>query len=190
MTLKNFSAFCVLFSLAGVSNASDWQYFGANIVSQQQVLQFFDVESVTRPSKDLVRVWTKAMRMKDYDHYFLSHKQKIIQNAGKKMATGYSSSYLLLPEVGKQFADATARKDAATDLIIYEVVANAPEVRSQSKIYFEIDCVGNRIKVLSMTLYADNAASTPKSGGSERDYDFIVPDSAGQWLKSLVCLTN
>ena len=190
MTLKKFFALCVLFLLAGIANASDWQYFGANIVAQQQVLQFFDAESISRPSKDFVRVWTKAMRMKDFDHYFRSHKQEVIQKAGGKMATGYSSSYLLLPEVGKQFADETARKDAAIDLIVYEVVANAPEIRSQSKIYYEIDCVENRIKVLSMTLFADNAASTPKSGGSQRDYDFIVPDSAGQWLKSLVCLAH
>src|SRR5712692_1829169 len=126
MTLLSRIAVFMVFGLgAGVANASDWQYFGANIVSKQQVLQFFDAESVSRPSKDLTRVWTKAMRMKDYDRYFLSHKQEVIQKAGKKIATGYSSSYLLLPEVGKQFADATARKDAVIDLIVYEVVANA-----------------------------------------------------------------
>lgn len=68
---------------AGVANASDWQYFGANIVSKQQVLQFFDAESVSRPSKDLKRVWTKAMRMKDYERYYQSHKQEVIQKAGK-----------------------------------------------------------------------------------------------------------
>ena len=190
MALRNFSAFCALLSMTGIASASDWQYFGANVVEKQQVLQFFDAESVSRPSKDLARVWTKSMRMKDYDRYYLSHKQEVIQKAGQKIATGYSSSYLLLPEVGKQFSDATAQKEAVVDLIVYEVVANAPEIRSQSKIYFEIDCAGNRIKVLSIVLYTDNAASTPKSGGSQRDYDFIVPDSAGQWLKSLVCLAN
>ena len=60
------------------------------------------------------------------------------------------------------------------------------DIQLWGKLYYEIDCVGKRIKVLDGTLY-NSDGSISNRGRIRGDYELVPPDSTGEWLSLLVC---
>src|SRR5258706_12062565 len=84
---------------ANHGHASDWQYAGYAKANAIDTHQFFDAESVSRPTKGLVRFWIKAIRVRDLDSYSKIHEKIIVEKAAQKIAANYSPKFLQLPAI-------------------------------------------------------------------------------------------
>lgn len=172
---------------AGIADASDWQFFGFGQQGKDETFLSFDAESISHPTKETTRVRTKAIAVSELERYLMSHNKSVVDHTDRKRLTGYVPPVLLLPTVRGAYADAKGlrRKILITS---YELIANTPDIRVVSKFYIEIDCASQRIKMLDGSLFDDGGNSL--SGQSNGEYQFITPDSNGEWLSLLVCPTK
>lgn len=85
-----------------------------------------------------------------------------------------------------KYEDAAALRDVAVDLTIFEVMANTTDIAISAKFNFEIDCPGKRMKLLENFISNNNdlVQSSPVRG---KEYEFVAPDSNGEWIWMLVC---
>lgn len=172
--------------LTNIVYASDWQYAGS---VKDGAHQFFDAETLTHPTRDVVRVWVKSIQERRFNRYLQNHEKLIVEKTAHKIASGYSPRFLELPAIMSRHEGA-ALKDVAVEITAYEVMANRPDIQMFSKFYFEIDCANKRIKLLDGTLYKDNGNISNRKARPDNDYTFIMPDSNGQWLSLLACSHN
>ena len=166
--------------------ASDWQYAGFIKSGDVEAHQFFDSEGVSRVSPDIVRVWVKAVRVRVFDRYFKSHRKLIVEKAARRVANNYVPRFVTLGTVNAKY-EPTQLKDVAVDITTYEVAANESDIQASTKLYFEIDCSGQRIKLLQSIAYSDRGVIQSPGSKPSAEYQFIAPDSNGQWLSQLVC---
>jgi hypothetical protein len=171
---------------ASAAQASEWLYAGYFKTSGVEAHQFFDAESVSHPTPDLVRVWVKSIQLRFFDRYYKTHEKIVVEKSARKVVSGYLPRFLTLDAVKSQY-EASQLKDAAIELTGYEVMANEPDIHASSKLYFEIDCVLQRIKLLDGIVYSDQGGVQKKGGKPDLEYHFIAPDSNGQWLSQLLC---
>jgi hypothetical protein len=165
---------------------SDWQYAGYVKVNGLESHQFLDAETVSHPTKDVLRVWVKSIRSKDFDRFYKSHQKLVVERSARKIAAYYGPRFLELDAVKAKYSPAQLT-DARVELTSYEVIANEPDIPTLTKLYFEIDCAGQRIKVLSGTSYSERGDVVNRGRITNAEYDFIAPDSNGQWLSQLLC---
>ena len=172
--------------LAGKARASDWQYAGFIKSGDVEAHQFLDSASVSRPSPDVARVWVKAVQVRVFDQYFKSHHELMVEKAARRVAKNYVPRFLTLETVSAKYGP-TQLQDAVVDITTYEVAANEPDIQASSKLYFEIECSGQRIKLLQGIAYSDRGVIQRGGRKPSAEYQFIAPDSNGQWLSQLVC---
>lgn len=179
-------AIALLF-LAGGAWASDWRYSGNTGRGKDSAAMFFDTESVTRPSKDLARVWTKAINQTEIERYFKDHEKQIVHTVARQIGTYQIPRFLEIESVRTAYgADENKLTDAAMAIFTSEAVANSPEVNSSARLYLEFDCPGQRFRVLNTTLFNSGAVQSNR-GTPNVPFEFIAPDTAAQWLARLVC---
>lgn len=171
---------------AGIADASDWQFFGFGKQGKDETFLSFDAESISHPTKDTTRVSTKAIAVSELERYLESHNKSVVDNTARKRLTGYVPPVFSLPTVRASYADAKGlrRRILVTS---YELIANTPDIHAVSKFYIEIDCASKRIKMLDGALFDDSGNPKFPSGQSNGEYQFIAPDSNGEWLSLLVC---
>ncbi|HXM83630.1 MAG TPA: hypothetical protein VN929_17090 [Burkholderiales bacterium] len=180
------SSALLLFTSA--SFGSDWRFAGYNKQGKSELYQFFDADYIDRPAKDIARVWVKAVTVKNLDRYYEAHQKDVVEKAATKIATGYAPRFFLLATVRRGYADKSALNEAAATATGYEVIANAPTVQPITKIYFEIDCKGRRIRHLDGVVYDAKGDVVPQNPSRKvPNYSFIIPETNGDWLSQLVC---
>lgn len=172
---------------ATIAHASEWQYAGYAKANGVESHQFFDAESISRPTKDVVRVWVKAIRVRNLDRYNKTHEKSVSEKVAQKIAFGYSPQFLMLPAIRAQFADAGKLENANIDLTIYEVIANESGIKTFHQFYFEIDCLGKRIRMLDGVSYNDRGEPSGKSAKHAGDFSFISPDSNAERWSLMMC---
>jgi len=109
-----------------------------------------------------------------------------VDKAAQKIAVYYAPQFLLLPSVRSQY-DTTTLSDAAVDMTADEVMANTPDIRIFNKLLFEIDCTAKRFKLLEVTLYDESGNPKYRPTRPNAEYQFVAPDTNGEWLSMLVC---
>lgn len=171
---------------AGVAHGSDWQYTGYSKVGDVETRQFFDAESVSRPAKDVVRVWVQSIRVRDFDRYYKVHEEVVFEKAARKIVSGYIPRFVLLRSVASAY-DAKELNNAVAQMTADEIVANTREIQPVGKFYWEIDCAGKRNKLLDGIMLDDNGNPKANPGRRTGQYHFIAPDSNGEWLSLLTC---
>lgn len=84
---------------AGIADASDWQFFGSGKQGNDETFLSFDAESISHPTRESARVWTKAIAVSELERYLESHNKSVVDNTARKRLTGYVPPVLLLPTV-------------------------------------------------------------------------------------------
>jgi hypothetical protein len=198
-TVVSRSLFALLATLSAGSAcaASDWRYAGTLRDGPGEVPQFFDAQSIGHPTKDIMRVWVKAIRARDLESYYNAHEKWVTDETTRKISTGYVPDFLMLPLAKAAFANQNSRSlpggipttfnEAVVELTKDEVMANALDVHAVSKLFVEIDCTGKRFKVLNPSLFGDGSDTASKGTRSRGDYQFIPLGTGPDWLSLLVC---
>ena len=166
--------------------ASDWQYAGYSKIGQDDTFLFYDSDGVQRPSQKLARYWLKSITRSNLDRYYEKHEKSLVEKTARKIAAGYVPRYYQLEAIRSQYADPTTLRDAIIEISSYEVVANEPGTVLKAKIYFEIDCGERKSRVMEMISY-DLKGAIAKSGSAQGTFQFIPPDSNGEWQSQLIC---
>src|SRR5207253_9110008 len=84
---------------ADIACASDWQYAGYNKKGTVESHNFFDAESISRPTKNVTRVWIKSILARSLDRYSKAHEKLVIEKTAPKLAVYYSPKFLKLPAI-------------------------------------------------------------------------------------------
>jgi hypothetical protein len=184
------AAFAVALSALTVSSEalpSEWLYAGSTKTDSVEAHQFFDAETASRSRPDFVRVWIKAVTVQELERALLRSKNSFVERASKKLATGYTPRFLQLESIRSKYnTDASRLQEAAIEFTLYEAVAATTDAKVFSKVYFEIDCTQQRLRALDVIGYT--STGQPKVNRiPPQDFQFIAPDSNGQWLSQLLC---
>src|SRR5258708_4874856 len=91
--------------LALESRAAEWQYAGY-VGGKQPTHQFFDAQSLTRPKKDVVRVWLKSIKVSELDRYFATHESALVEKSAQRVASGQTPRFFQLPVIRAKYSDA------------------------------------------------------------------------------------
>lgn len=181
-------ALCTLcLALSAVAQASDWHYAGFAKIGQDDTFLFYDAEGVQRPSATLARYWLKAMTRVNLDRYYAKHEKILVEKTARKIAAGYVPEFHQLEAIRAQYSSAETFRDAVVEISSYEVVANERDSSVKSKLYFELDCSEGRSKVLEMISYDAKGNILNRRGSAQTRYQFIPPDSNGEWQSRLIC---
>lgn len=175
----------LIIPLISVAYASEWRYAGYLDAKGAEAHQFFDAESITRPTQATTRVWVKSIRQRELDRYWKAHEKALVEKVARGTLRSYCPAFFHLPEIETKYESADLAKFctlAAAD----EIIANDPDVRTFSTIYYEFDCADKRVRVLQSVMY-DSKGRVSGQRTVPGDYQFISPDSNGQWLSRLVC---
>jgi hypothetical protein len=184
--------FIALFLLLPIvqAHAADWKFAG-NI---DNVESFFDSDGIQYPDKDIVRVWVKYISERTINSYFeSSHRKQVMDDSAKKMVSGYIPNFVTLEPIQRTLPSDPNQKEnklrnMSAEVISGEVIANTTGVHANSTVFFEIDCKGKRIGVLSYITYRKDGSIENSQSSEQPKYDYIQPDSSGEWLSMLVCI--
>ena len=113
--------------LASVTaSASDWQMAGGGTVNEEEFLQFFDADTVEQVRPSLVRVWTKAVTIKELNKTLAPTKNSklVIDATAAKVLEGYKPQYHQLATVVKEYANEEQLRDTRINVTSYEIVMN------------------------------------------------------------------
>jgi hypothetical protein len=75
--------------------------------------------------------------------------------------------------------------DQLVDMILSEEIANKANLDSESRIFYEIDCAGKRVRALSIFMMSKNGQI--KSSDNEGVFSYIAPETNGERLFKLIC---
>ena len=176
-----------LLVMQAVVYAADWQYAGFAKVEGADTYLFYDVEGVQRPSKDVARYWLKALTRTSLDRYYKEHEKSLIEATAMKIAVGYIPKFYQLEQIKSQYKSMETYRNAIIEIAGYEVIANESDAPARSKLYFELDCRDRKSKVLDMILYTPNGDIAKRFASPQTNYEFIPPDSNGEWQSRLIC---
>lgn len=172
---------------SAVAQASDWQYAGFSRVGQDDTFLFYDADGIQRPSPTIARYWLKAMTRANLDRYYTKHEKVLVERTARKVAVGYVPAFYKLEAIRAQYTSAEAFQDAVIEIASYEVVANQRDAFVTSKLYFELDCRERKSKLLEMISYDAKGDISKRGSSAQSSYQFIPPDSNGEWQSQLIC---
>ena len=178
----------LIFSIAfsGAAQASDWQYAGFSKIGSDETYLFYDAEGIQRPSHNLARYWLKAMTRVNLDRYFAKHEKLLVEKTARKIGAGYVPKFYQLNAIRSQYGNADVFRDAAIEITSYEVVANERDALVKHKLYFELNCADRSSRILEILSYDLNGL-LKRAGAAQANYQFIPPDSNGEFQSQLIC---
>ena len=157
---------------------ADWKYFGASVLSKgEEVMTFYDAESIEYLSTGNVRVWTKVVNASEHNKKIME-KEEVIEKAARKIAKGYYPPYVLV-DSSRQ----TSLKDCIS-IIGWEEGANDAEIKPRARIFFEVSCWNKMIRSLSSTFYNDAGVTSSSKGG---EWEYIGPETNSETLRKILC---
>lgn len=174
--------FIILFVAIGLTsidaNGADWKFCGgATLFKGEKTIAFYDSESVEHTSDGTVRVWVKAIKQSKFNMVMKKNEKQIIEKSAKKVANRYYPPYAL--------ANQKTSFDDCIEIISWEELANTYEIKTRSKLLFEIKCADKKIRTLSGASYKNNGEIefSTKIG----DWEYISPESNGELLQKILC---
>jgi hypothetical protein len=181
-------ALCLV--LPGATHASDWQYAGYAKDGNDEIYLFYDAESVQRPNENTVRYWLKAMTKANLELYFTKHQNLLIEKTVQKVAKGYVPRYLQLNTVRSHYDDDESLEAITMEASSFELIANKRDALVKHKIYYELDCIERKLRILEAISFDSHGDISKQIGASEASYQFVSPDSNGDAQSQLICSKN
>ena len=158
-------------TVAFASGPADWKVYGMAKVPTEVVLFYLDSE-ITRTDGH-VQVWIKALDFKRLNAHNNYSKSEVMNKAAKLVANYY------MPPLG---AVEDVNVEKATQLTIYEQLADEAVIGPTLRILYEIDCG----KKLARTLSLIRAKSSPSDDVVQK-WVHVPPESNSETLGKLTC---
>lgn len=182
------TAFVVLCMLScGIAHASDWKIGGYSTGTKGNATDlFYDAEKVVNLN-GTVRFWIKAIDEKKINLYKNDKKleKSLLEETAKKISTYYSPPILSTSRFKKTYKNNQDFLNASVEGALTETIINNIEIPIEAKVFWEINCINNQIKVIELELY-DNKGNI--SGGKlKEDWTNISPDSNAESWYELFC---
>jgi len=172
---------CLMLGLGCIEAiGADWKFIGGSIIKSENVIAYYDAESVERSPNGNIRVWNKGVNFSEVER--IASNEDVIEKSAKKLMSRYYPPYTLLTSVQKT--------DFGTyvDIISWEEAANHPELKSYLRIYYEINCNEKMIRELSIIVYTEKGSISSRSTPSA--WNYISPETNGDTLHKILCKKN
>ena len=90
-----FIALLIAIFLTGAkAQGDDWKFYGSSDLSKSEnVITYYDAESIERLSDSNVRVWTKTVRLSEVER--ITKVEEVSKKAERKIAARYVPPYIL-----------------------------------------------------------------------------------------------
>jgi len=160
------------------ATAADWKLWEKSSLFGENIINFYDVESLKYSPDGTIRVWIKGMVPSEFEKQMAINKKDIIEKSAEKVANGYSPPYSLMNK--------KTSYEASIGIICCEVLANNFALQPRAKFLFEINCNENKIRTLQVTIFKDNG-EIENSKNVPTEWDYISPESAGEALQKMLC---
>lgn len=164
------------FTLVANASCSDWKYYGGTEIKPKGLLfAFYDSDSIKRTDK-YIKVWIKSVLDKDIELFASDENsmQSINENATSKVASGYFTPYSkVTPEVKRDI-----------NFVKLEETANNSSLSVKHKMLYEIDCIENKVRTLTMMSFDNGKIEEINEMGN---WSYISPDSNTETLGKILC---
>jgi len=181
--MKKFQMFLliIIFSITivnvGKSWGSDWKYAGGAIISKEQVVSFYDSESVKYLPNGNVKVWMKSIKVSEMVKVMKKKQKEIIDASAEKLGKYYIPPYCLVSP--------KTTYHESIDIISWEEIANIPVIKDFAVILYEVSCENKMMRHLSVLLYKPNGETISSSEIGK--WDDNIPDSTGEAIQKILC---
>ena len=156
----------------------DWKMFGGASLENRNSICFFDSKGVNKMANGQIQVWTKCLPQSEIDTIdtTIGNGKKAIEETATKIMNGYAPPMAII--------DSHLDYDQIMGVITYEQFANSDLVKPESRILYQFDCDGRRLRELSILIEIDG-----KSGSIQepRDWKYISPETNANRLFVLIC---
>lgn len=167
--------------------ASDWKLGGYSTGAKHNAtVLFYDADKVINLNGS-VRFWVKAIDEKKINLFKNDKKleKSLLEETAKKISTYYSPPILSTSRFKKTYKNDQEFLNASVEGALTETIINNIEIPIEAKVFWEINCISNQIKVIELELY-DNKGNI--SGGKlKEDWTNISPDSNAESWYELFC---
>jgi hypothetical protein len=154
----------------------DWKLYGG-ITRAGREWCFYDSGSATQAPTGYVRVWTKCISERKLNATLgPSPLGKAIMDRSAQLAAQQYQPPILAYEEEPGLERAL--------IVVYENAADIGRLKSNSDIYYEVDCASARIRELSVSLIANGQR---KSSDATSDWMYSPPESNGARLMKMAC---
>jgi len=159
------------------ANGADWKFSGGTTIADEEMITFYDAESLQYSLAGTVKVWVKAVGQSEFNTQMKKNEKQIIKQSAEKLVNGYAPPFSL--------ANKKTRFEDSVEIVSWEELVNSFEVKPRAKFLFEINCTDNKIRTLSGTIF--NHEGEVKSSKKFDVWDYISPESNGETLKKILC---
>lgn len=160
-------------SLAIAQEDSDWKLVGFSPIGKDAVGVFYLQNEITRMPSGNIQVWTKALSSTKLQKAVLAVKPNdpLIQALAHKVVIGYQPPYSKVKKLSQ---------DELLDVLSYEALANAGDIKPKVRILWEIDCRQSQYRTVS--IITEKASGSPQSV-----WEPVPPESTIRSLKIEAC---
>lgn len=174
-----FIALLIAIFLTGAkAQGADWKFYGSSDLSKSEnVIAYYDAESIERLSDSNVSVWTKTVRLSEVER--ITKVEEVSNKAERKIKTRYVPPYILSNPEPRPSSEDTMK------IIVWEEAANYDVIKAKSKALYELDCTENKIRNLSMT--SSKKGGGQKAGPKIDEWTSIRSKSNAETLHNILC---
>ena len=183
-TKRAFIIFLFVMVLSAPALGSDWKYLGDQVWSPSSQLKaerdslFYDAGSVEYLPNGNVKLWIKFIELSDHNKEIMG-KKEVIDKAKEKLAQGYQPPYALLNP-------GTTPNDCL-DITRQEEAVNDAQTITRAMMYYELNCGGKLVRILSETVYNDAGEVLNSWSGGQKKWTYIGPNTSDESLSKLLC---
>ena len=168
---------CLLLALlASTARAGDWWMYGFD----GKEFLFYSSDIVN--DGDLRRVWTESVPRVD-----IARRENQKQSDAFVNAIAEKVAHYVVPPYSVIHPTKGTAKEAVgeeVDILVREKLVSDGDVKASQKVFFKINCRQHQVRVLGGVIYHP---SRPPQTLGEASFEYIIPDSLGADLETLVC---
>jgi hypothetical protein len=156
----------------------DWNMYAYPTIDEQRFGCFYDAHGVAQTSDRHVRVWTKCLLAKDLEAVNIQSDLggKIEHNAGRRLKEGY------VPPIAAVLETDTIHVIMVT---FYEEIANIGEIKSHSRIFYELSCSERMMRMLST--YVKSFDGKDHFDDEPSSWEYVSPEGGVAALLKILC---
>ncbi len=178
----NVSLLAIIMSVtfSATARCADWKYYGGTkTIASGKFYVFYDLDSIMKHDNN-VKVWTKSVTENSLSIFFedTAQSNSIYDKVEAKISRGYVTPF---NKMNKYF---DAKKDG--NIAFIEEAVNVFHTNFY-RVLYEIDCIGNEMKQLSVISTFKNGDPIPVSESELGGWTYIVPESTVETLRKMLC---
>ena len=150
--------------------SADWKYYGEFTTAPDiKEVMFYDSASIIN-SNNSIKLWVKTVLYSNLEKTL--EDKAVTEKAAAKIAAGYNAP---LTKINPKVSNAA----------YLEAAANEPAVRSRARILYQIECIEQKYRTISGTIYNKDGFPERRLGIS--NWEYIEPESNADNLAKILC---